>query len=95
MVCEILLFELMLKSFLQDGWNTLVWIQNELWVAVPSLNADRGDSFWIMGPQSAFLVYEQIIIILSFENCVPLIESYDMDNVFEELMSVHDIRFKC
>ena len=41
------------------------------------------------------LVYEQIIIILSFENCVPLIESYDMDNVFEELMSVHDIRFKC
>lgn len=33
-------------------------------------------------------------ITLSFEDCVPLIESYDMDNVFEELMSVHDIRFK-
>ena len=48
--CEILLFELILKSFLQDGWNTLVWIQNELWVAEPSLNADRGDSFYAYFP---------------------------------------------
>ena len=48
----------------EDGRNTLCWIQNELWSAVPSLNSDRGDNFWILGPNSALCMNK-----LSFEAC--------------------------
>lgn len=64
-----------LKNCLQDGWTTLVWIQNELWWAAPSLNADRGDSLWIMGPRGAFLATNKSYHF-AFEDWVSIIRSY-------------------